>query len=347
MPLIHAAPLTEFISALFIAADTHPAHAQRVAQSLVSANLAGHDSHGIIRTIQYLDGVEDGSVNAHAVPTIARQTGVVSMVDGGAGFGQVAAHFAMNIAIDSARQHGMSTVGLYNSGHVGRIGEWAQLAADQQMIGLVFCSGGGPGGLVTPHGGMARRLGTNPIAAAIPLANQPPIVVDLATSVVAEGKVRVARNSGLQLRDGCILDSNGTPSIQPDDLYADGMLLPVGEHKGFCLSLMMAYLGGILTGNKTAVMPGFKRGNGVLFMALSIEAFRPLDEFMADGADLANVMHATPARSGFDEVLLPGEPERRTTAEREANGIPVDETTWSQLAAVGERYGVKIPAEFR
>lgn len=344
MITIHNQPLTNFIAALFQAANTPPAHAQRVAHSLVSANLAGHDSHGIIRTVQYLDAVKQGLTDPHAVPTIARQTGVVSMVDGGSGFGQVAAHFAMSTAIDSAQQHGMSTVGLYNSGHVGRIGEWAQLAADQQMIGLVFCSGGGPGGLVTPHGGKARRLGTNPIAAAIPLANQPPIVIDFATSVVAEGKVRVARNSNKQLREGCILDADGNPSIEPHDLYNAGMLLPIGEHKGFCMSLMMAYLGGILTGNKTTIMPGFKRGNGVLFMALSIEAFRPLDEFMADGEELANTMHATPARAGFDEVLLPGEPERRTTAERAANGIPVDETTWSQLVETAGEYGVEVPS---
>lgn len=344
MPTIHTQPLTNFIAALFEAANAPTAHAQRVAQSLVSANLAGHDSHGIIRTIQYVGGIEEGGTVPDAVPTIARQTGVVSMVDGGSGFGQVAAHFAMNVAIDAAKQHGMATVGLYNSNHVGRIGEWANLAADQQMIGLVFCSGGGPGGLVTPHGGKARRLGTNPIAAAIPLANQPPIVIDLATSVVAEGKVRVARNSDKLLRDGCILDADGTPSIEPQDLYDAGMLLPVGEHKGFCLSLMMAYLGGILTGNKTTIMPGFKRGNGVLFMALSIEAFRPLDEFMADGEDLADIMHDTPARDGFDEVLLPGEPERRTEAERRANGIPIDETTWSQLVEVAAKYGVDVPS---
>ena len=343
MPIVQSTPLTDFITALFLAADTPPAHAQRVAQSLVSANLAGHDSHGIIRTIQYLDAVAQRLTDPNAVPTIARQTGVVSMVDGQAGFGQVAAHFAMSTAIDSARENGMSTVGLYNSGHVGRIGEWAQLAADQQMIGIVFCSGGGPGGLVTPHGGKARRLGTNPIAAAIPVANQPPIVIDFATSVVAEGKVRVARNSGKQLREGCILNADGTPSMDPQDLYAAGMLLPIGEHKGFCLSLMMAYLGGILTGNRTAGMPGFKRGNGVLFMALSIEAFRPLDEFMADGEELADIIHKTPARSGFNEVLLPGEPERRTTAERQANGIPIDETTWSQLVETAERYGVAVP----
>lgn len=344
MPTIHTQPLTNFITALFEAANTPTVHAQRVAQSLVSANLAGHDSHGIIRTIQYLDGIAEGRILPDAEPTVARQTGVVSMVDGGSGFGQVAAHFAMSTAIDAAKQHGMATVGLYNSGHVGRIGEWAALAVEHQMIGLVFCSGGGPGGLVTPHGGKARRLGTNPIAAAIPLADQPPIVIDFATSVVAEGKVRVARNSEKLLREGCILDADGTPSIEPQDLYDAGMLLPVGEHKGFCLSLMMAYLGGILTGNKTAVMPGFKRGNGVLFMALSIDAFRPLDEFMADGEALADTMHDTPARAGFDEVLLPGEPERRTEAERQANGIPVDETTWSQLVEVGAKLGVDAPA---
>lgn len=336
--------LQTFISSIFQAAGAPEAHAQLVANSLVSANLAGHDSHGVIRTVQYVSAIQNGELDPAAVPSVASQTGVVTMLDAQRAFGQVAAQCAMQVAIDKAKAHAMASVGLFNCGHVGRLGEWVQMAADAQMIGMGFCNGGSPGGLVTPHGGAARRLGTNPLAAAIPRADDAPMVVDFATSVVAEGKVRVARNSGKALPEGRILDANGHPSTDPNDLYSGGMLLPAAEHKGYCLALLMDYLGGILTGAGCAALPTFRRGNGVLFIVLSIEAFRPLDAFLGDATELSNVMRATPPASGYEEVLTPGDPEQRTAQQRRANGIPLDDTTWSQLVEVAAAHNVAAPA---
>ena len=344
MKTIQPEVLQNFITAIFQAAGAPEAHAQLVANSLVAANLAGHDSHGVIRTVQYLSAIQNDELDPTAVPKVASQVGVVTMLDAQRAFGQVAAQRAMQIAIEKAKEYAMASVGLFNCGHVGRLGEWVQMAADAQMIGMGFCNGGSPGGLVTPHGGAARRLGTNPLAAAIPRAEDAPVVVDFATSVVAEGKVRVARNSGKALPAGRILDANGAPSTDPNDLYAGGMLLPAAEHKGYCLALLMDYLGGILTGAGCASLPNFRRGNGVLFMVLSIEAFRPLDAFLSDAAALSDVMRATPPAAGYDEVLTPGDPEQRTAQQRRAHGIPLDDTTWSQLVEVATAHDVAAPA---
>lgn len=343
MHTINSQALTTYVQALFEAAGAPLDHAQHVAESLVRANLTGHDSHGVIRTMQYISSIKDGIINPVAKPAITRQTGVVTMVDGQRSFGQIGAKYAMEIAIEKAKSYGMASTGLYNVGHIGRLGDWVEIAADQQMIGLGFCNGGSRGGLVTPHGGAARRLGTNPLACAIPRAGSPPIVIDFATSVVAEGKIRVARNSGKKLPEGRILDKNGAPSTDPNDLYAGGMLLPMAEHKGYCMALMMDYLGGILTTTGFPMSPGFLWGNGVLLMALNIEAFQPLEDFLREGETLAQAMKATKPQHGYEEVLLPGEPEQRMNAERLQTGIPIDDNTWQQLVEAGKAVGVSAP----
>ena len=344
MHTIDAKTLTTYVQALFQSAGAPIEHAQPVATSLVSANLAGHDSHGVIRTVQYLASMKDGVISGTAKPVITRQTGAVTLVDGQRSFGQIGAHFTMLTAIEKAKIYGIATSALYNSGHVGRLGEWVQMAADQQMIGMGFCNGGSKGGLVTPHGGAARRLGTNPLACAIPRASAPPSVIDFATSVVAEGKIRVARNSGKPLPPGRILDVDGAASTDPNALYAGGMLLPMAEHKGYCMALMMDYLGGVLTTGSCPMLPGFKWGNGVLFIVLNIDAFQSVDDFLAEGETLARSMKSTPPRAGFEEVLLPGEPEQHMTAERLQHGIPIDNQTWQQLVEAGAQLGARVPA---
>lgn len=343
MQTIQSQTLTSYIQSLFQAAGAPTTHAERVANSLVSANLAGHDSHGVIRTVQYLNNIKDAMLDPVAEPAIVREMGVVTMVDGQRSFGQVAAHHAINIAIEKAKTYGTATTGLFNSGHVGRLGEWVALATNEQMIGVGYCNGGSRGGLVTPHGGRARRIGTNPLACAIPRANAAPIVIDFATSVVAEGKVRVARNGGKALDPNRILDVNGEPSIDPNDLYAGGMLLPAAEHKGYCLGLMMDFLGGILTGGGCAVLPTYQYGNGVLFTVHNIEAFRPLADFFADGEIVAQAMIETPPRAGVERVLLPGEPEQLTAKARLQQGIPIDNNTWQQLIEAGEALSITAP----
>lgn len=344
MPVITATPLTNFVTRILNAAGAAQANAQQVANSLVSSNLAGHDSHGVVRVTQYLNTISAGDLDPTAQPAVTQETAVTAMVDARHGFGQIAAHLAMEVTIKKAQASGLAATGLFNCNHVGRLGEWVQMAADTGLIGLAFCNGGRPGGLVAPFGGAGRFLGTNPIAAAVPVAGRPPVVIDFATSIAPEGKVRVARNKGETLPEGWILDSAGHPTTNPSDLYAGGMLLPMAGHKGYGLSLLVELLGGILTGQSCPGLPDYAvLKNGVLFIVLSLEAFRPPEEVLAEGANFCNHLKAVPPAPGFDEVLLPGEPEQRTARQRRAQGIPIDETTWRQLTEAAAELGVSVP----
>ncbi len=343
MRTIPAPVLTDFVARIFHAAGVPTAVAEQVAASLVASNLAGHDSHGVVRVMQYLGAVERGETDAHAAPVLVRNTPVLAVIDARRSFGQVAASFAIRTAIAKARDAGIAAVALYNSSHVGRLGEWVEMAATQGMIGLAFCNGGRSGGIVAPYGGAARRLGTNPIAAAVPLANRPPFVLDFATSAVAEGKVRVARNSGKEIPTGWVLDKEGNPTTNPADLYAGGMLLPAAGHKGYALALLVDLLGGLLTGGGSAPQEGTMQSNGVLFLVLAISAFRSPDEFQAEAVAMVERIKSTPPAPGFSAVLLPGEPEQQSAAQRRANGVPLDDGTWAQMVAEAERLGGAVP----
>ena len=178
----------------------------------------------------------------------------------------------------------------------------------------------------------------------MPIADRPPVVIDFSTSVVAEGKVRVARNKGQAVPEDWIQDAQGRPSTNPADLYAGWTLLPMAGHKGYGLSLLVELLGGMLTGQSCPGLPTYTvLKNGVLFITLAIEPFRSSQDFLADSATLCELLKGVPPAPGFDEVLLPGEPERRTAARRQAEGIPVDETTWNQLTSAAAEFGVAIP----
>lgn len=343
MPVIKPETLSDLVCRIFQAAGAPEDNAWLVANSLVASNLAGHDSHGVIRVRQYLDSITAGDMDPVAEPVISHETAVITMVDGRWGFGQVAAHFAMRVTIEKARAQGLAATGLFNCTHVGRLGEWVEMAANEGLIGLAFCNGGRRGGNVAPYGGAARLLGTNPIAAAVPLAGRPPVVLDFATSTVAEGKLRVARNQGRSIPEGWIMGSDGRPTTRPEDYYAGGVLLPAAGHKGYGLSLLVEFLGGILTGRGCPAFPDFVPGNGVFFLALDIGAFRPAEAFLADAAALCEAVKAVPLAAGFDEVLLPGEPEQRTVERRRAEGIAVDDVTWEHLKTAAEELGVTFP----
>ena len=343
MPVIHAEQLQDFVQQMFLAATTSAETAGLVAQSLVNTNLTGHDSHGVVRVPQYIDGLRNGSINPQGTPHIVHETAVLAHVDGDWALGQVAAAFAIETAIAKAKEHGLATAGIFNCAHVGRLGEWTERAARQNMVGLGFCNGGRAGGFVTPFGGAGRRLGTNPIAASFPLAGREPLLIDFATSAVAEGKIRVARNAGTPVAPGLIFDAQGQPSTDPDELYDGGMLLPAAGHKGYGLALMMEMLGGVLTARGCSVFDGFHTGNGVLFIVLAADAFRPMTDYLVDAGRLTEAMLDTPPAPGSEGVLLPGDPERRTMANRRAQGIPLDENTWQQLVASAQGLGVTAP----
>lgn len=341
MPTLSPKILTQLMSDIFVAAGTPQEHADLVASSLVKANLAGHDSHGTVRTSQYVQMIEEDKLDPSAKPVTTQDSGVVTMMDGQKGFGQVAAKEAITLTIEKAKEHGLAATGLFNSGHVGRVGEWTMMAADSGCIGLAFVNTGRPGGLVAPFGGAAARFGTNPFSAAVPREGAPPFVLDFATSVIAEGKVRVARNAGKKLAEGRILDKDGNHTTNPQDFYEGGMLLPAADHKGYGLAMLMDLLGGILTGGGASSLPTFGSNNGCLFIVLKIEAFRPLADFLTDSAQLSENIKKTPTAKGVDEIFIAGEPELRAALDRQ-EGIPLDDNTWGDLVAVAERLGVDV-----
>ena len=340
MPVLQPVPLANYTSRIFQAAGTPKMTADLVGQSLVSANLAGHDSHGVIRIMQYLRQIDEDEIRPRATPEIERETPVMSLFNGHRCFGQLAAKVAIEDGIGKARGNAVAAVGLKHSGHVGRLGEWVELAAEEGLIALAYANGGRSGGLVAPFGGAERRMGTNPVAVAIPLQDRPAVLLDFATSAVAEGKVRVALNSGKPIPEGWALDKHGAPTQNPADLYDGGMLLPAAGHKGYSLALLSDFLGGILTGAGGPSLPGTILGNGVLFVLLNIDAFRPMAEFFADGSQIADWIKSTRPAPGFEEVLLPGEPEARSAQTRQENGIPLDDNTWSQIVRAALKLGV-------
>ncbi|MBS0559304.1 MAG: malate/lactate/ureidoglycolate dehydrogenase [Proteobacteria bacterium] len=343
-----ATPLADFAAALFAAAGSHATEARIVADHLVEANLVGHDSHGVIRVPKYLDWVADGGLVPNRSARLVVDAGALAAVDGDFGYGQVIGRQAMAIAAERARVHGMAAVGIRNSGHLGRIGAWPEQLAEAGLVSVHFVNTSGFGILVAPFGGSDRRLSANPVAAGAP-GPDGPIVLDIATSMTAEGKIQVARNKGERLPPGQVLDGKGNPTNEPAEFYRDppGAILPFGGHKGSGLSLFCEILAGSLTGggsshprNPTA----WRLVNNMLTIAFDPARLGADGGFAADVARLAEWVRASrPAQAGGD-VLLPGEIERRMKAERSAAGIPLDPETCRQLAAAAARAGVAVPA---
>jgi uncharacterized oxidoreductase len=333
---------------MFLAAGVPPEVAHRVAESLVESNLAGHDSHGVIRMEPYVEMLGDGRVNPRAEPRVVRETSTTAVIDGGWQFGQVAARQAMDVAIVKAWSNGVAVVQLYQSGHIGRLGEYAAQALTRDMIGMVTTNNHGGGQVLSPFGGIARCLSPSPIAIAVPGGRDFPIVLDMTTSVVAEGKVRVKRARGEKLPEGWILDAAGRPSTDPADLYGPppGSLTPLGGaagYKGFGLAFMIDILSGALGGaGCSRPDPPPLRGNGVFLLAINPAAFGATERFPKEVAGLADYVRSSPLAPGCDRILIPGQVEHETRLQRLRNGIPIEDDTWSKLQSIAASLGLDV-----
>lgn len=330
---------------LLQAAGCTPEDARIVVDHLVESNLFGHDSHGAIRYPEYVRAIKEGRFQARAAARIVRESPCAAVVDGGGALGQLGGRFAMQLAIDKAKAHGVAAVSLRNTSHIGRVGAYPLMAARAGLIGLAFVNAGRLGYQIAPFGGIDGRLSTNPLAFAAPRREADPIMVDMTTSVVAEGKIRVAINQGKSVPEGWLIDSEGRPTTDPRALKADppGAILPLGgvvAHKGFGLSIMMEVFGGTLSGEGCAAGSRLMHSNGVLFTVYSIEHFTDLDEYYDEVEGL--IRHAKSSRlaPGFSEILAPGEPEFRTAKRRAAEGIEVDDTTWSYIINAAQSVGL-------
>ncbi|MFN8526922.1 MAG: Ldh family oxidoreductase [Chloroflexota bacterium] len=341
---VSADVLRAYTRDIFAAAGTPADVAERLAGSLVNANQSGHDSHGVIRIPQYISSIRDGAVVADARPTVTMDGPSFVIVDGNWGFGQETARYAMNQAVERAKKNGVGMAATLKTNHIGRLGEWAELAASQGTVGMVTVAIAGSRGIsVAPFGGAGRALSTNPIAIGVPRGDQPPMLLDFATSIVAEGKVRFARDKGVDLPPGCVRDKDGNPTVDPKDFYDGGTLQPFGGHKGYALAMMVEVLSIAFSGadgpdasTKTGMY------SGSWFLAMDPSKTRPDGGFVESVERLTSRVLAVKPAPGFDRVMLPGEPEIATRAAR-AKAVSVPAATWRDIGAEAEKLGVATP----
>jgi uncharacterized oxidoreductase len=348
MPIFKPEELKQASSDIFQAAGAPKVEADLVADFLVRANLAGHDSHGVIRVPQYVGEIKAGHLIPGAPIKIVQETPSTALIDGNWGFGQVIAKRATEIAIEKARTQKISIVNVYNSNHIGRLGDYPHMAAQQDMIGIIMVNAGGAGQSVAPFGGTARRLATNPISIAVPTGGEVPLILDMATSVVAEGKVRVKRNRKQKTPDGWLIGSDGNPTNDPEALYANpprAAILPLGGltagHKGYGLAFMIEILTGILARNGYSNEKASRISNGTVLIVIDVATFIPVEEFKHQVLDLIRYIKTSPCIPGVNEILVPGEPEYKEEKKRLKEGIFVEDETWNQIKRLAEEFGVK------
>ncbi len=347
MPHVHHAELESFAARLLAAGGLGPEEAALVASSLVGANLRGHYSHGVMRIAFYLDTLARGEVVAGAPFTPIRESEAVLVADGHWGFGQTQTRRLLERLVPKAKRMGTAVGTLIHCGHIGRLGEYCELAAELGLVCMLMANTHGHSRRVAPPGGKAPRLGTNPLAFGIP-HDPAPLVLDFGTSATAEGKVRVLKIAGKQCPDGWLLDADGRPTNDPNTLYADppGTILPMGgtqAYKGFGLALMVEIFSGALSGGVTIrERPINQNGNCVFLQLLDPAQLGGADHFAAEVRQLVEFVRACPRIDPNAEILLPGDPERHTLAQRQRMGIPLDEGNWAQLVTLANRLGVPV-----
>ena len=344
MPTVKARDLEDLTARIFAAMGASAGDAAWVAHLLVKSNLRGHDSHGVIRIPSYYRAVKNRDTNPQATVSVLHETPVMALLDGGYGFGQVVARRAMEIAIAKAEAVGIGAVAVRHSKHIGRLADYAEMAVRRGLIAMVSVNGGGGAQGVAPFGGARPRLATNPIAFGIPAGDRGPILLDMATSIVAGGKIMVKRNRKEAAPIGWLLDPQGNPTTDVEVFFANprGSLLPMAGHKGYGLSLIVEILSGILSGAGYSQEGVKVAENGTFMWALRVSDFLPLESFRAQVDDLIRYMKTCPTAPGLEEVLIPGEPEAIAERKHESQGITIEEETWRQIHMVAAELGVSI-----
>jgi len=343
MPTQPAERLKTIAARLLEGAGASDHEAAIVAGHCVDANLAGHDSHGIMQIPTYIDRVNQGHIVPGTELEIIKDTPTTTVVNGNWGFGYVVSERAMQTTIDKARQSNVAATTVFQQSHVGRVTDYPLMAARAGMIGIMTADSGRTSKSVVPFGGREPRLGTNPICIAMPSDREGPIFIDGATSAVAAGKVAVAVARQQPIPEGWVVDPDGNPTTDPADLGRGGALLPLGGpegHKGYGLSVMVEIFSGILTGLGYGSDTSERHNDGCFMAVFNVEAFRPLAEFKREVADFAAYLKSSQPAEGFTEVYYPGEPEHLRTQKLLAEGIYVEDSTWAKLTALAMGYGM-------
>lgn len=342
---MHIAPetLRERVAALYRAVGLPEEHAALVAETLVRADMWGHSSHGVMRVPWYLDRVRNGVMKPVIESVRVVDSGAIAVVDGREGVGQVIARDAMLDAVARAKRHGVGVVSVRNSNHHGALGYFTRLAAQAGCIGMLTANGGPA---MAPWGGKRMAVGTNPWSIAAPAGRYPSMMLDIANTVVARGKIFLARQRGAPIPHHWALDAEGRRTTDPVAALA-GVILPMAGHKGYAIALMMDVLAGVLSGSGilTEVNSPYKTDKpsrcGHFFLALDIEAFGPRAAFEARMEQMIAEVKAVPLAPDFDEILYPGELEARNEARHAREGLELPEKTMADLNAEAQRLGVR------
>lgn len=340
--------LTRAIEAVVRAGGSEAREAKLVAENLVLANVLGHDSHGVGMIPRYVNALLEGGLSANARVQVRLDTGTLLALDGAQGYGQVIGLEAMELAIERARRHGSCIMTLGNVHHLGRIGHWAEMAVAQGLISIHFVNVISHA-RVAAYGGADARFGTNPMCVGIPLPGEAPFLLDMATSAVAQGKMRVAHNKREKVAAGQLIDDRGNPTDDPRFAVVPplGAILPFGGYKGYGVALACELLGGALSGGGTWHYGESSKQrvlNGMLAIVIDPVKLGTAERFAGEARQFMDWLRKTPVAPGFDKVRVAGEPEREYRAKREKEGIPVDPTTWEEILAAGEKVRLRRQA---
>jgi uncharacterized oxidoreductase len=340
MKTVPAAALTRYVAAIMEGGGSHAHEAATIARRLVDSNLVGHDSHGVLRVPKYLEWVGDGWLRPNQAPTVVFDSDALAIVDGNRGFGQVIGEHATRLGIAKAAKTGIAMVGLRNCGHLGRLGDWADMAADAGQVSLHFLNTSGAQ-RVAPFGGSDRRLSTNPMAVGVPRAGGEPLILDITTSTVAEGKLMVARNKGEHVPPGWIVDREGRPTTDPNDFYDGGALLTIGAHKGSGLSIITDLLAGAVTTGRSSDPDDTVLRNNMLSIFIAPSVYDRDNHVAREATRFVDFVLASPPSTPGQPVQAPGDVERATRKRRLADGVPLDDKTLDDLAAAAKSVGIE------
>ena len=339
MPNLTAEELTTICLNVFEKLNIPPSEAEIVTRSMVDANRVGHDSHGVIHLPKYVRELEAGLIQPNVPIKTLHESASIAVLNGNWGFGPVIATRAVELAIQKAEQTDVSSVAISQCNEVGRLGGYACLAADAEMIGLLMANDHGGGTCVAPHGGIEGRLSTNPIACAVPIEGQDPIVLDMSTSVVASGKIRVKQHRNEVLPEGWLINAEGESTTDAEDFYGvpPAAILPLGgiaAHKGFGLSVIVDILTGALTGAGCSRSEDARVGNGLFVLVINVASFREFPGFSAEVERFIEYLKSAKHAAGVDTIRMPGERGWEEQRKREQEGIPIDMETWQQIQAL-------------
>ncbi len=346
MPTIPHTTLRTLGQSIFEGAGVPADQAQIATDHLVESNLMGHDSHGIMRLPAYVRSLLSGNIVPVGSYQVVRETPASLVLNAEKNFGIVLTYKAMQMAIERAQQHTFGAVAVHRSSHIGRLGAYPPLAAQNDCIGVVLLNGGAR--FTAPFGGTGRRLPPNPIAISVPTPDGPPLMLDMTTSMAAGGKVDVLGSQGRQVPEGWLVDIEGKTVLDPLAFRnGDAAMLPMGGpvgYKGYGLAMMIDAIAGGLSWAGCSSEEPTRGGSGYLALAIKIESFIDIEEYKQEIGRLIDWVRSSPTQPGVERIYLPGEIEAETRAEREANGIPMAESTWQELVQTADELNVSVPA---